>query len=276
MAEGITLHPWNESFTWTSSIARSGRLTGDQVEAFDRDGFVVLEAVFSPDELEPLVADLDDLGAKADDFLRQFDDDRVSIAESGAIVFGIHPSMLYESARAFVRHPLFADLCLDLVGPDSRLYWDQLVYKSPEKPRRFPWHQDNGYGFVEPQQYLTCWVALNDATVDNGCPWIVPGMHEHGTLAHDYVEPLGFECLSEHPDARPVPVPAGSVIVFSSLTPHLTGPNITDAVRKAYIIQYAPNGAEVLRGEPADGPPSHRESLDDGRQVWILRDGQPV
>ena len=270
------LHPWNETFTWTPSVARSGRLTGAQVEAFDRDGFLVLETCFSGSDLASLVADLDDLEAKADDFLRRFDDDRVSIAESGAIVFGVHPSMQHESARAFVGDPLFADLCLDLVGPDSRLYWDQLVYKKPEKPRRFPWHQDNGYGFVEPQQYLTCWVALTDATVDNGCPWIVPGLHRRGTLAHRYVEPLGFECLTEHPDARPVPVPAGSVIVFSSLTPHLTGPNLTDTVRKAYIVQYAPDGAEVLRGEPADGAPTHREGLDDTRQVWILRNGEYV
>ena len=69
-------------------------------------------------------------------------------------------------------------------------------------------------------------------------------------------------------------MPAGSVIVFSSLTPHLTGPNLTDTVRKAYIVQYAPDGAEVLRGEPAEGSPKHREGLDDTRQVWILRNGE--
>ena len=270
------LHPWNEAFTWTPGALRSGRLSAAQVEDFDRDGCLVLDSVFSPDELGPLVADLDELAAEADAFLRRFDDDRISIAESGAIVFGLHPSTRCDSARAFVRHPVFADLCHDLVGPDSRLYWDQLVYKSPEKPRRFPWHQDNGYGFVEPQQYLTCWVALTDATVDNGCPWIVPGLHRAGTLAHEFVEPLGFECLVDHPDARAVPVPAGSVIVFSSLTPHLTGPNVTDAVRKAYIVQYAPEGAEVLRGEPTDGPPTHRDALDDARQIWVLRDGRPV
>ena len=41
----------------------------------------------------------------------------------------------------------------------------------------FPWHQDNGYAFLEPQQYLTCWIALTDATRENGCPWVVPGLH---------------------------------------------------------------------------------------------------
>ena len=35
-------------------------------------------------------------------------------------------------------------------------------------------HQDNGYAYVHPQQYLTIWLALTDATVDNGCPWVAP------------------------------------------------------------------------------------------------------
>ena len=135
------------------------------------------------------------------------------------------------------------------------LYWDQAVYKKPEKPRRFPWHQDNGYAFVEPQQYLTIWLALTDATVDNGCPWVVPGLHRRGTLAHRYVDPLGFECLHDPPGAVAAEVPAGGAVVFSSLTPHLTGPNTTAEVRKAYIIQYAPAGAEILARRPGRRPP---------------------
>ena len=148
-------------------------------------------------------------------------------------------------------HPVIIDLCADLIGPDVNLYWDQGVYKQPEKPRRFPWHQDNGYTFIEPQQYLTVWLALTDATVDNGCPWVVPGLHRHGTLLHRYVDPLGWECLSEPEDAVAAPVRAGGAVVFSSLTPHLTGPNTTDEARKAYILQYAPMGAEIFRGDPA-------------------------
>lgn len=270
-------HPWNHAFTWTPSAPRSGRLTAEQVAAFDRDGFLVLESVIDDNRLAALLPCLDELEAEADGFLRGFEDDRLSISESGAIVFGLHPAARYGVARDFVTQPLFIDLCLDLVGPDVRLYWDQVVYKKPEKPRRFPWHQDNGYGFVEPQQYLTCWVPLTDATVDNGCPWIAPGAHTAGTLAHDFVDPLGFECFADHPDARPVEVPAGSVIVFSSLTPHLTGPNTTDGVRKAYIVQYAPDGAVRLDGDPAAGPPTRRTPCTDpARQFPVLTAGHPT
>jgi hypothetical protein len=73
------------------------------------------------------------------------------------------------------------------------------------------------------------------------------------------------------------PVGAGGAVVFSSLTPHLTGPNTTSAVRKAYILQYAPAGAEILRGDPAAGPPALREPANAAdRQYAVLRGGRPV
>ena len=158
--------------------------------------------------------------------------------------------------RALSLHPAIAGHLRRPGRSRRHLYWDQAVYKKPEKPRRFPWHQDNGYAFVEPQQYLTVWLALTDATLDNGCPLVAPGLHRRGTIAHHYVDPLGFECLHDPDGAVVAEVPAGGAVVFSSLTPHLTGPNTTDDVRKAYILQYAPPGAEILQGDPAAGPPT--------------------
>jgi ectoine hydroxylase-related dioxygenase (phytanoyl-CoA dioxygenase family) len=278
MAVGaIELHPWNRNFAWTDRTAPFRRLDADQVAAFDRDGFLVLPDVFGDDELDPLVEALDRNEAVTDEFLRSRADERIAIAESGAITFTVHLVEREPAAAAFVRSPVFADLCHDLVGPDVRLYWDQAVYKKPEKPRRFPWHQDNGYAFVEPQQYLTCWVALTDATVDNGCPQVIPGLHRAGTYLHRYVDPLGWEILASHPDAVAAPVGRGGIVVFSSLTPHLTGPNLTDAVRKAYIVQFAPDGAAVLAGDPAAGEPTGRVPADaPGRQFPILLGGRPV
>jgi phytanoyl-CoA hydroxylase len=201
----------------------------------------------------------------------------VSIAEAGAITFATHVVTRSPVVRSFAAHPVFAGLCADLVGPDANLYWDQAVYKKPEKPRRFPWHQDNGYSYVEPQQYLTCWVALTDATVDNGCPCVVPGVHRRGTLRHRFVDPLGWECFADPEGAVAAPVSAGGVVVFSSLTPHLTGPNTTDAVRKAYILQYAPSGARVLQGDASVGPPAGEVACEDpDRQFPILRAGREV
>ena len=185
-------------------------------------------------------------------------DSRLLISESGAITFAPHLVARSDAARHLSRSQPITDLCHDLLGPDVRLYWDQLVYKHPDKPREFPWHQDNGYAYVEPQQYLTVWLALTDATIDNGCPWVAEAEHTHGTLEHRYVHPLGMSCFDDRPDAIPATVASGGAVVFSSLTPHRTGPNTTGSTRKTYILQYAPDGAEVLHGDPAAGPPSDR------------------
>ena len=64
---------------------------------------------------------------------------------------------------------------------------------------------------------------------------------------------------------------------FSSLTPHLTGPNVTADVRRTYIIQYAPDGSTVCFGDPAKGAAEHFIDADDAeRQFPVLVGGEPV
>jgi phytanoyl-CoA hydroxylase len=271
------LHPWNSSFHWSDHEPPFRLVTDAQARQFDELGYFVLEDRLDAAEVEALREDIDGYEAELEALLKRADHERISIAEAGAITFTTHLVLRSERARRLAHNAVFADLCADLIGPNANLYWDQAVYKKPEKPRRFPWHQDNGYTFVEPQQYLTCWVALTEATATNGCPHIAAGQHRRGTLAHRYIDPLGYECFAEAADPRLAPVPAGGIAVFSSLTPHLTGPNTTDAVRKAYILQYAPAGARILRGDPATGPPTSEALADDpGRQFPITRAGQPV
>ena len=121
--------------------------------------------------------DLDALEAEVDAFLQTREDGRFSITETGALTIAIHAVTRSQAAKALSAHPAILGLCADLIGPDVRLYWDQAVYKKTEKPRRVPWHQDNGYTYVEPQEYLTVWLALTDATEENGCPEVAPGAH---------------------------------------------------------------------------------------------------
>jgi len=270
----LTPHPWNHDFHWSAPRGPFRRLTDAQAAQFDELGFVVLEDLFDKELITEVRDELDAYETRLEELLRTQTDERIYIAEAGAITFTTHLVAQSAIARAFATHDVFLDVCADLLGPDVDMYWDQAVYKKPEKPRRFPWHQDNGYTFVEPQQYLTCWVALTDATEANGCPLVAPGVHKLGTLTHRYVEPLGFECFDDPPEEIAAPVHAGGAVVFSSPTPHLTGPNLTDEVRKAYIVQYSHAGSEVLRGDPSAGPPTTRVPCNDPqRQFPVLRNG---
>lgn len=111
---------------------------------------MVVDDLLSTDELERTRAEIDAFEAATDERLRTLDGQREVISEAGAITFTTHLVTRSRWLRGLVANETFSDLCADLVGPDVRLYWDQAVYKKPEKPRRFPWHQDNGYTFVEP------------------------------------------------------------------------------------------------------------------------------
>jgi len=243
-------------------------LTESQAAQWDRDGYFLLRGALDATVVEALRGALDPFEERTTEWLRSQGGSAL-IADAEAITFTTHLVTRSPVARAFASDPVFSGLCGDVVGPDVRLYWDQAVYKKPEPVREFPWHQDNGYAYVEPQQYLTCWVPLVDATVENGCPWVVPGLHLLGTLRHWWT-PVGFQCVTDPEGAVPVEARAGDVVVFSSLTPHRTGPNTSSSVRKAYILQYAPDGAVAYRGDAAE--PEAQDDPD--RQFPVRRGGR--
>jgi len=268
-------HPWSRDFRWRPPNGPFRRISAVQARSWDEQGFFVLEDAFDPATVARLIAEIDPFEAKVEAFLRTRPGGRLLIARADEITFTTHLVARSDYLRAFARHRVFCDLAHDLIGPDVRLYWDQAVYKKPGTQAPFPWHQDNGYTFVEPQAYLTCWVALTNATEANGCPRVVPGLHRGGTLAHEATD-LGFICFEE-PPCEPVaaPVRAGGIVVFSSLTPHATGPNTTPQTRRAYILQYAPDGASTLRAG-ADSAITREPCAASERQYAVLRDGRPV
>jgi phytanoyl-CoA hydroxylase len=264
-------HRFNTSFTWEDRSGPFRRLTEAQAAQYNRDGYVVIEDLLDVRTVSEVTSAIDALEAATEAFLRTQPNERMMIAEADALTFTPHIAATAPVLRALVTSPALLDLCHDLIGPDVNLYWDQAVYKKPGKPRRFPWHQDNGYTFIEPQQYLTIWLALTDATEENGCPRVAPGLHKLGTLAHHYVDPLGYECFTDPPEQRAAPVRAGGAVVFSSLMPHLTGPNLSNEVRKAYIVQYAPAGAQTRAPDGTTSPCD-----DPNRQFPVLRNGEYV
>jgi ectoine hydroxylase-related dioxygenase (phytanoyl-CoA dioxygenase family) len=267
---GARLHPLNHGFSWTSRTPPAPRRTTAEERAqYDALGFVRLEGVFSEGEIAAVTAAIDPLEQVAEQKLREAGG-RISISFADTITFTTHIARKSPVLRAFAAHPAIKDICYDLMGGDVRLYWDQSVYKKTAKAQEFPWHQDNGYTFIEPQQYLTLWIPLVDVDEENGCPWIAPGLHRAGTLDH-WVSDIGLVCLeATPPDAVPVPARAGDVIAFSSLSPHRTGPNLrAGTVRKAYILQYCFDGSVATY---RDGTTKLQD--DPERQFKVLEGGR--
>lgn len=267
-------HPLNTSFEWTPTRGPFRRISSDQARRYDEDGYFLLEDALDAATLRTVLDSIDPIEAETEALLRKLPDGKYFIARAGEITFAPHLVTRSPFLRDFCASALFRDLVHDLIGPTARLYWEQSVYKKPETAADFPWHQDNGYTYIEPQQYLTCWIALTDTDESNGCPWVVPRVHRHGTLRH-WMTDLGWRCLSDAPGAVAVPARAGSIVVFSSLTPHRTGPNLTTGVRKAYIVQFAPDGARTVRVDDATGTTSYAACNDPSRQFLVLDGGVP-
>jgi ectoine hydroxylase-related dioxygenase (phytanoyl-CoA dioxygenase family) len=241
------------------------QITDAQLEQFERDGYFVLENVFTPAEMDELAGHIERFQQRHEEALRAAGG-TANISRAGEITFTDHLAEQDENIKAFCKRPEFVAISTQMLGPDIDLYWNQSVFKQPEGTKEFPWHQDDGYTPVEPSPYLTLWLALNDATPENGCISVMPGSHKRGLVPHE-PSPIGLVCYSNEAPNQGVrvPVKAGSVAAFSSLTFHKSGPNTSDGPRKAYVIQYSKS---PLRHADS-GEPVHNE-------IAVARGGQAV
>jgi len=224
-------------------------LRPDQREAFRERGFFSLGKPFAPPELAEIGTEYDRLLARAQ-----------KIGEPERTPFDYLALLQLQSAvlRSYATSRAIVEPLLDLLGPDVRLYWDQAVAKPPGTTSDTPWHQDNGYGAVEPAEYVTTTLALDPMTLANGCLWIQPGSHARGPRAHRDTGGF-FQVGYEGPEAGvPCELEAGELLVFSSLTMHRAGPNPSEAWRRSWVIQFIP--AHARNGET-------RRVFDDRLQV---------
>ncbi|MBX3706962.1 MAG: phytanoyl-CoA dioxygenase family protein [Pseudomonadales bacterium] len=108
-------------------------------------------------------------------------------------------------------------LATAMLGPNVCFTHQQFVVKHPDGPAArtdIPWHQDNGYGQLEPPLDLTVWIALDDCTTENGCLWVLPGSQRLGLLPHDERGSLLAVAIEEQ--GVPVPMAAGDALLFGT------------------------------------------------------------
>ncbi|MBW3624108.1 MAG: phytanoyl-CoA dioxygenase family protein [Armatimonadetes bacterium] len=222
-------------------------ITDEQYRKFHEQGFFVLENVFSTEEMGELTRQIEAYQRRHEEALREKGGTE-GISRAGEISFTSHLAEKDEALREFCLRPEFVAIATRLLGPDVDLYWNQAVFKGPEGEKEFPWHQDDGYTPVEPSPYLTLWLALNDATPENGCISVLPGSHKNGRVPHR-PSPIGLIChdMDDPDQGVQVPVKAGSIAVFQSLMFHKSEVNRSKGTRKAYIIQYSHAGLRDAR-----------------------------
>ncbi len=125
---------------------------------------------------------------------------------------------------------------------DPHLFNEQFVVKGPRTGASFAWHQDGAYVPFEHTPYLSVWIALDDTTLENGSLSCLPR-----DLRRDaHIDPHSWDDEGKEkvgydgPEpGEALPCPAGTMVIFSSLTLHRSGANTTDKPRRAYLAQYS-------------------------------------
>jgi len=147
----------------------------------------------------------------------------------------IHRSALL---RDFVTCGPQVALAVELLGPNVCFTHQQYIIKHPDEKARtdVPWHQDSGYGHLEPPLDLTVWIALDHCTLDNGCLWVLPHSERRGLLQHGDIGGLRGVAVDEPGVA--LPMAAGDAVLFGGLLLHRSLPNRTSAPRVALYLRY--------------------------------------
>lgn len=261
-------------------------LSDEQIASYRDNGFIVLEGFLTPEETEywrentqeavdqrlatlqsatngtvsgvsDSVAELEanrlKSNADPDGYYSQVFTQCLKLAETHA---GMHELM---------HNPQLGKLLATLAGVDGiRIWHDQALFKPPfGNPTG--WHLDNPYWSFSSPNAISLWVALDDATKDNGCLYYVPGSHKTATYKN---VPIGknqgdlFKVYPEWRKINPVPcaAPAGSAVIHNGLTAHGAGANMTNKPRRAMTCAYMPDG-ETFNGVQNILPEAYFKSL---------------
>jgi phytanoyl-CoA hydroxylase len=248
------------------------------IEQVREDGFGVLAGALAPEEVAAINAEAarlcrGDLGEIAGVT-------PVAAGESDEDVMRrylcIHfPNKLSKVIAASLHHPKIVDVLTNVIGPNVKAMQSMLFMKSEGKPGQ-AWHQDEFFIPTRDRSLTAAWIALDDATIENGCLWVLPGSHRRGVIYPDRdQDDERFDCTVElydfpyrDEDAVPVEVPAGAAVIFNGYLLHRSLPNSgRHGFRRALANHYM--SAESLL-------PWHRVPDDTHVAKWDFRDIEMV
>jgi ectoine hydroxylase-related dioxygenase (phytanoyl-CoA dioxygenase family) len=252
----------------STTSSSTSLITEDMRRQYRDEGYFILERAVPEEHLELLRSVADFAVEKADARMDELGVDQLDINKRGKRYFS---HMIYKDRpelRQFLFSDLMADICRATLGDDAYLFWEQYVIKAGDPDTTFSWHQDSGYVHEQHEPYLTCWIALDDVTEENGSVYLLPYSRSG---IRSYIKHIRDEssadkvCYFGSDKGVPVIVPAGSIAVFSSVVIHSSGANHTDKLRRVYLAQYS---SEVIKTADGTGPwGSFEQFLSDGRIV---------
>ncbi len=240
-------------------------ITSDDVKNYHENGFMVLDCALEMDEVDLLRrettricrGELGIFGGLAEPTGGESDDEVLKRTLCVHFPHKISPVMLQYLAPESGIKALTA-----VIGPNIKCMQSMLFIKAAGKPGQ-AWHQDEYYIPTRDRSLTGMWMALDDATVDNGCLWTIPGSHKPGVLwpQRQHGKQGVFDCAGEawrfpygDEDAVPVEVKAGSIVLFNGYLLHRSLPNrATSGFRRVLVNHYMSAESLLPWHKPEEG-----------------------
>ena len=238
----------------------SDRLSDEQIGAFHRDGFLPGVRLLDERQIDVLRGELTEL-VHADHDGRElwYEYNSNESTDPGTVLFhALGAWRIRPGLHDLLWHPALLAPASRLLGGSVRFWHDQLFCKPAKHGGVVAWHQDYSYWTrTTPMAHLTCWIGLDDATVDNGCVHYIPGSHRwpllpRGVLAGG-MEAIK-EILTEEQRAEFQPhaceLKAGEAVFHHPLTLHGSFANRSPRPRRAVVINLFRDGTVSDADEP--------------------------
>src|SRR6266496_145177 len=256
------------------------QLKEEQIQKYQDDGFIVIENFLGPEELDHWqkavttaveeragikipgknikTGEADGINEDSDYFAKVFDQ-LLNLWQTNAMV------------KELMIDQRIGKMAAQLSGADGiRIWHDQALIKRPwANPTA--WHLDTPFWSFSDHRAISIWVALDDATLENGCLFLIPGSHK---LTSFNKITIGrnmdgiFDVYPQLKNSRPVaaPMKAGSCSFHNGLTVHGANANMTNGFRRAMTCAYMPDG-NTFNGEPNILPDAYLKSLKIGDRL---------
>jgi chlorinating enzyme len=240
------------------------KITHKQTDFYRENGYLVVEDALTPDEVAALRQETVRICRGQLGHVRGLppvlpdDSDDDVVRRTICVHF---PHKISEVMYDFLAQPTIVEVLTRLIGPNVKCMQSMLFIKSAGKPGQ-AWHQDEGFIPTRDRSLNAGWMALDDATVENGCLWVIPGSHKRGVIyPHREHDDERFDCVVESfefpytdADSVPVEVKAGAIVFFNGYLLHRSLPNLAKGGFRRSLVNHYCSAETFLPWLPPEKP----------------------
>lgn len=258
-------------------------ITAEQVSFYRENGYLIVEGALTPDEVEELRRETTAIVRGERGAFRGLSPAAPNETDQDILrrYLCIHfPHKLSPVMKRYLAHRVIVDVLTRVISPNVKAMQSMLFIKAAGKPGQ-AWHQDEIFIPTRDRSLTGGWIALDDATTENGCLWVIPGSHRHGILWQQFHhDDRRFDCTDEtrgYPytdaDAVPVEVKAGAIVFFNGYLLHRSLPNYAKTGFRRVLVNHYMSAESLLPWHLPRG--DERMATADMRDIVLIAGTDP-